>query len=227
LSEETTKINLEHHTWLKDSFLAKIGKKAPNLVYLSLKRTSISNESFKELVGCLSKVEELDISECPYIEEDGLLHFFSKCGATLKKLSASNCQAAITDASIKALCNLEGEDGPLNQLTNIDLSFCKLITDEGLKAFEGKAFPITTLNLTGCIGITGAGLVHPITATKDSLLHYMGGLMDQEGMKVAEFGKALGHCLKLQSLDIGGNTHMTDEFINHLTTQIITIDGQA
>lgn len=55
----------------------------------------------------------------------------------------------------------------------------------------------------------------------------MGGLMDQEGMKVAEFGKALGHCLKLQSLDIGGNTHMTDEFINHLTTQIITIDGQA
>lgn len=31
LGEETVKINLEHHYWLKDSFLSKIGRMAPNL----------------------------------------------------------------------------------------------------------------------------------------------------------------------------------------------------
>ena len=40
--------------------------------------------------------------------------------------------------------------------------------------------------------------------------------MDQEELKVADFGKALGHCFLLESLDLGGCKHITDEFFNHL-----------
>lgn len=40
--------------------------------------------------------------------------------------------------------------------------------------------------------------------------------MDQEELKVADFGKALGYCFKLESLDVGGCSAMTDEFFNHL-----------
>jgi len=31
LCDETVKLNIEHHTWLKDSFLSKLGKMARNL----------------------------------------------------------------------------------------------------------------------------------------------------------------------------------------------------
>lgn len=31
LSQDTVKLNLEHHYWLKDSFLSKLGRMAPQL----------------------------------------------------------------------------------------------------------------------------------------------------------------------------------------------------
>lgn len=43
LSKETEKLNLEHSYWLKDSFLDKIGRMAPNLRELSLRRLKITN----------------------------------------------------------------------------------------------------------------------------------------------------------------------------------------
>lgn len=51
LSEETLKLNLEHHYWLKDTFLNKIGRMAPNLRILSLRRLKITDESFATLFG--------------------------------------------------------------------------------------------------------------------------------------------------------------------------------
>lgn len=41
---------LEHHYWVKDSFLDKIGKMAPNLKELSLRRMHISNKAFGSIV---------------------------------------------------------------------------------------------------------------------------------------------------------------------------------
>lgn len=43
LSEETLKVNLEHHYWLKDSFVSKISKMAPNLQVICIRRLNISN----------------------------------------------------------------------------------------------------------------------------------------------------------------------------------------
>ena len=52
--------------------------------------------------------------------------------------------------------------------------------------------------------------------------------MDQEELKIAEFGKALGLCFNLESIDLGGCKHLTDEFFNYLTSGAITNDeGQV
>ena len=91
LSQETTKLNIEHHYWLKDSFLSKIGKMAPNLVELCLRRLKISNQSFAEMSRHLKVVQKLDISECQLIESSGLKSFLDTCGETVVELQASNC----------------------------------------------------------------------------------------------------------------------------------------
>ena len=64
LSAETIKLNLEHHYWLKDTFLSKVGRMAPNLTQLCLRRTKISDESFEEMMWSLNKLEKLDIADC-------------------------------------------------------------------------------------------------------------------------------------------------------------------
>ena len=91
LSEETLKLNLEHHYWLKDTFLNKLGRMAPNLRHLSLRRLKISNESFIDIFKTLGQVEILDISDCAYIETTGFERFIEACGAGIRRLQASNC----------------------------------------------------------------------------------------------------------------------------------------
>lgn len=50
LNDETIRLNLENHYWLKLSFLNKIGRMAPNLLELSLRRLKlITNPAFAEI----------------------------------------------------------------------------------------------------------------------------------------------------------------------------------
>lgn len=100
-----------------------------------------------------------------------------------------------------------------------------MVTDEGLNAFEGKEFPIKHLNFSGCTGVTGKGLYHPIFAARKELSVYDGALMDQEDMKIPDFGKALGVCFKIQSIDIGGCNHITDEIINFICSGELEEEG--
>lgn len=77
LTGDTVKLNLEHHYWLKDSFLSKVGRMAPNLQHLSLRRLKITNDSFYAVAKNLSKgvLERLDISDCPFIGKSSVLMF--------------------------------------------------------------------------------------------------------------------------------------------------------
>lgn len=210
LSHETKKANLEHHIWLKDSFVNKIGKMAPNLQELNIRRINISNLAFEELGMSLTKIHTIDISENPLIEDDSLIKFFTgECGPILRKFEAQNCQLAITDNWLKTLTSME-----TNIIEHLDVSFSKLVTDEGLLHFEGKKFGFKVLRIQGMIGVTGLGLYHLVWSCKETLEVIQAGLMDQEGMNVSEWGKALGHCFKLQSLDLSGNKTMGDDFFS-------------
>lgn len=152
-------MNIEHHYWLKDSFLSKIGKMAPNLSHLCLRRLKISDDSFSDLSNHLKHIEALDISECILIQEQSLMKFLTNNAKTLRKFQASNCIDAITNTSLKHLVELEDlipeDERPLEFL---DISYSKLVTDEGLAHFSGKTLPITHLCLNGLSLVTGAGL---------------------------------------------------------------------
>ena len=69
LGSETLGLNLENHYWLKSDILSKIGKMAPNLIFLSLRRMKfISNPIFAEIFHHLHHLKKVDLSDC-----DGLL----------------------------------------------------------------------------------------------------------------------------------------------------------
>ncbi len=76
LGPETEKINLEHHYWLKDNFIDKIGRMASNLRELCIRRLKISNRAFTEIVINLKKLENIDISDCPNINSSGMNALF-------------------------------------------------------------------------------------------------------------------------------------------------------
>ena len=75
LSKETEKLDLEHAYWLKDVFLDKVGRMAPNLKELSLRRLKISNRAFTEIMNQLKQIEVIDIAECSNLQESGLETF--------------------------------------------------------------------------------------------------------------------------------------------------------
>ena len=72
LTHETERLNLEHAYWIKDVFLDKIGRMAPNLRELSLRRLRITNRAFTDLVTYLKRLEIVDLSDCTGIGESGL-----------------------------------------------------------------------------------------------------------------------------------------------------------
>ena len=78
LGNETERVTLEHHYWINDHFLDKIGRMAPNLKELSLRRMKITNRAFTGIVQELSGLIKIDVSSCPFIEESGLKIMFEK-----------------------------------------------------------------------------------------------------------------------------------------------------
>lgn len=72
VNSETLKLNLEHHYWLKDNFLDKLGKMAPSLRELSLRRMKISNRAFSAIAIELKNLELIDICDCFSIQESSI-----------------------------------------------------------------------------------------------------------------------------------------------------------
>ena len=122
---------------------------------------------------------------------------------------------------MRALANIQSE-----KLYYLDLSYNKLVTDEGFQAFEEKKFPITHLIVSGMTGLTGLGLYYPIDACKETLEVFQGSLMDQDALKTGQFGKSLGQCWNVQSLDFSGSRALTDDFFNLLAGQYIEEEGE-
>ena len=67
LGPETERLNIEHHYWIKDTFIDKIGRMAPNLKEISLRRMKVSNRAFSCIVEELKDLRKVDISDCPLI----------------------------------------------------------------------------------------------------------------------------------------------------------------
>jgi len=61
LSKDLRSLNLNSHFWLKNNFIDKIGRMAPNLVELCIRNLKIIPEAFKELIKPLSLLKIIDI----------------------------------------------------------------------------------------------------------------------------------------------------------------------
>jgi hypothetical protein len=72
LGVETERLVLEHHYWIKDNFLDKIGRMTPNLFELSLRRLKITNRAFSSIVMELKRLEKIDVSDCPNIYDTSM-----------------------------------------------------------------------------------------------------------------------------------------------------------
>lgn len=170
-----------------------------------MRRLAISDASFSELADSLTHIVRLDISDCYLIQEGSVIKFLQNNGTTLERFSASGCIDAITDKSVAELASIQhktrpiyepvkkGEEVPKDEdrkvigyddhpddkrLQFLDISYAKLLTDEGLAAFKDKTFPLTHLCLNGLSLVTGAGLQWPIWAAQHTLVCYQGALMD-------------------------------------------------
>jgi len=136
------------------------------------------------------------------------------CGSSLKRLQASNCQTAITDNSLKALAAVEDLG-----IEFLDISYNKLVTDEGLKFFEGKSLPLVHLIISGLgADVTSVGLAFLIQSANKTLRHLEAALMRQEGLRTpeAEWGKAIGTCFELEYLDVSGCRAIDDGFFHQM-----------
>lgn len=205
LTNETEKLDLEHSYWLKDVFLDKIGRMAPNLKYLSLRRLKISDKAFTEIMTHLRVLERVDISDCANIYEGGMRKFLSNNKDTLQQLQASNMPKAITNSIVDLISQA-------SNLNFLDISHAKQVTDEGLLGFKERKMGIKKLFVNGLTAITAAGLTEVINSCKGSLRILEAALMDQETMTGA-FCHALSQAFSLEELDLSGDSSIGDDGI--------------
>ena len=71
LSKSLRSLNLNNHFWIKNNFIDKIGRMAPNLVELSIRGLNVDTQTFSELVNHLGLLKIIDISNCRLLEEEG------------------------------------------------------------------------------------------------------------------------------------------------------------
>ena len=60
----------------------------------------------------------------------------------------------------------------------LDISYCKMVTDEGLAPFKDKTYPLDSLIINGCNGISGPALKIWLHSFKDNLLDFEAALND-------------------------------------------------
>ena len=95
-------------------------------------------------------------------------------------------------------------------LNLLDISYCKQVTDTGLAHFTGKTYPLDSLMINGCNGISGPGLKTMLISFKDTLLDLEAALNDQPSFNSCFF-ETLGQCFNLETLDVAGSNDINDE----------------
>jgi len=219
LNEETTRLNLEAHYWLKNSFLDKIGRMCPQLQELSLRRMKhITNLIFAEIFTYTHSLRIVDFSDCDGLLGSALQLMLGK-NESLEELQLSGCVNAVDDTSIRMI-------SALPKLTFLDISYTKRATDQGLVHFGGRKVPLTTLVLNAVNSISSAGMTVLLNACTSTLVHLEAAYLDQENMK-SDFFLKLGYCFKLQYLDVSGCTKLDDNMItNLLKAELVQEEGQ-
>lgn len=203
LDKTTMKLDLENHYWLKNSFIDKLGRMAPNLRVLSLRRMKfIDNVTFAEIFKHLEKLIRIDLMDCEGLYTSAAQLMVQK-NPKLAEIQLSGCFNAVDDQLLMHIAGLH------NTLTYLDISYANKVTDEGLKHFEPNQYEVSSLIMNDLKGISSAGLSIMIGCCADSLMELEAALMPQAEMK-GDFFVNLARCSNLEYLDLTGSTNIDD-----------------
>ena len=111
-------------------------------------------------------------------------------------------------------------------LNFMDISYCKQVTDAGLAHFRGKTYPLDSLIINGCNGISGQGLKQMLVSFKDTLLDLEAALNDQPIFNCSFF-ETLGQCFNLETLDVAGSNDISDEGGRLISAAQITVGSET
>ena len=219
LSDETLRLNLENHYWISNNMIQTIGRVAPNLMVLSLRRMKfVSNPIFAEVFKYLTKLERVDLTDC-----DGLLPTATALmidnNKKMSHLQLSGCTNGVDDEVMENIATLT------ETLNFLDISYCKQVTDAGLASFTGKTYPLDSLVINGVNGISGPAVKQWLMSFKDTLLDFEAALNDQESFNSCFF-EVLGQCWNLETLDVSGSNGIEDDIGRTLPAAGITVGNQ-
>ena len=122
---------------------------------LNLSGTKINNSFLARLSSLTPNLQDLNLTKCPDITDDGLEHLASL--KELRNLSLEGCYR-ITDDGLKHL-------SPLKELRNLSLEGCDRISDNGLKHLASFT-ELRSLSLAKCFRITNDGLQYLVPLKK-------------------------------------------------------------
>lgn len=222
LSKDLKALNLNEHFWLKNNFIDKIGRMAPNLVELSIRGLKVTSEVFIDLVKHMGLLKILDISNCKLLEERAIVKL-ADTNRGLVQFKASGCQNAITDTALRYLV-----ESSRTQFEIFDISYCGEVTDEGLSCFaehsETQAF--NELYLNALTKVTVLGFSSILSTCQKSLVLLHMALNDQFEL-TGEVCKAIAKCFELQILDLTACKNIGDDGLSHLASGSIQGEEKA
>ena len=100
-------------------------------------------------------------------------------------------------------------------LTFLDISFAKNVTDDGMHHFKDRTLPIKKLFINGLTSLSALGLSEILQACQKSVRILEAAFLDQETMN-SQICHPISHCFELEELDLTGNCHIGDDGITQL-----------
>ena len=195
LNEKVTKINFANCYWLSKDLVSKLGRLDPNLKKICLRNLDLSNYIVENIIVNCKGLQELDISNCTGLTS-GLLEIISEKGKNLIDLNISNLNGGINDTE---LINIGYK---LKNLKKINLSRNLNVTDKGIKGLLCHGIKLNSIDLSGCLTLTNAGLQTLFEYTADTLedlyLNFLPKITD-EGLS------GISNCKILKNIEVMGN----------------------
>ena len=199
----------------------KIGRMAPNIQVLSLRRMKfITNPVFAQVFKYMHDLQRIDLTDC-----DGLLptacNLLIDNNRGLSYIQLSGCNKGVDNEVMKNIALLLQ-----NSLNFLDISYCKNVTDEGLAHFTGKTYPLDSLIINGVNGISGPGVKQLLLSFTDTLLDFEAAINDQDAFN-SSFFETLGQCYNLETLDVSGSKGIDDDGGRHITNATVTVGNES
>ncbi len=93
------------------------------------------------------------------------LQFLLKQNLNLQELQLSGCENAVDDHTLRFISKLK-------DLSFIDVSYCKKVTDAGLASFTGLTLPLTGIVVSGLLNISSLGLQQLVATCTSTLVDF-------------------------------------------------------